>query len=156
LAPEARTWLDLGAGAGFPGLIVAGLLAGVPGAEVHLVEANAKKAAFLREAVRAMAAPAKVFNLKIEDFTAPGAPGDRSYDVVTARALAPLKRLIDYAKPVLYRGAQGLFPKGAEHDAELAAARQAHGGAFESLYRADVLGSLSDPRGVVIRITTLA
>lgn len=157
LAPEARTWLDLGAGAGFPGLIVAGMLAGVPGAEVHLVEANAKKAAFLREAARAMGAPARVFNQKIEDFTAlvesGRGPGERAYDVVTARALAPLMRLVDYAKPILDRGAQGLFPKGAEHDAELAAARSAlDGGAF----RADVLESLSDPRGVVIRITKAA
>lgn len=158
LAPGAKTWLDLGAGAGFPGLIVAGLLAGTAGAEVHLIEANSKKAAFLREAARAMGAPAKVFNQKIEDFIIAQPAGDKSYDVVTARALAPLMRLIDYAKPILDRGAQGLFPKGAEHDAELAAAdlvlrgSALDGGAF----RADVLESLSDPRGVVIRITKAA
>ena len=72
---------------------------------------------------------------------------------MTARALAPLPRLISYAKPILDRGAQGLFHKGADTDAELAAARDAlNGGAF----RADVLESLSDPRGRIVRITKAA
>src|SRR5437016_2968555 len=52
VVPGARNWIDLGSGAGFPGLILATALAGAPGAAVHLIESNAKKAAFLREAVR--------------------------------------------------------------------------------------------------------
>lgn len=147
-APDAKRWIDLGAGAGFPGLIVAALLAETPGAEIHLVESNAKKAAFLREAARAIGAPAKVFCTRIEDFDAE----TQRYDVVTARALAPLKRLIEHAKPILDRGAQGLFLKGADYGAELADARVALGGA----YKADVLESLSDPRGRIIRIRSAA
>lgn len=144
LAPEARRWVDLGSGAGFPGIVVACMLADTPGAEVHLVEATGKKAAFLAEAAREIGLPAKVFNQRIEAFGA----GGGSYDVVMARALAPLKRLIEHAKPILDRGAVGLFHKGAELDAELAAVKPALGGAFQ----ADVLKSLSDPRGRVLRI----
>lgn len=148
LAPGARRWLDLGSGAGFPGIVLACLLTGALGAEVHLVESTAKKAAFLRAVIEEAALPAKVFNARIEDFGAENA----CYDVVTARALAPLPRLILYAKPFLDRGAQGLFHKGADTDAELAAAKDVLAGASGVSYRADVLGSLSDPRGRIIRV----
>jgi 16S rRNA (guanine527-N7)-methyltransferase len=146
LAPEAKRWVDLGAGAGFPGLVVAAFLAGQEGASVHLVESTGKKAQFLQAVVDAADLPAKVFNCRIEAFGA----GEGPYDVVTARALAPLNRLMGYAKPILDRGAQGLFHKGADLDAELAAARNVlNGGA----YQADVLESLSDPRGRIVRVT---
>jgi 16S rRNA (guanine527-N7)-methyltransferase len=93
--------------------------------------------------------PVRVFNRRIEDFGA----GQGPYDVVTARALAALPRLITYAKPILDRGAIGLFHKGADVDAELAAASDAlNGGA----YRADVLESVSDPRGRIVRVTKAA
>lgn len=145
LAPEAKRWVDLGSGAGFPGLVLAAFLAGQEGARVHLVEATGKKARFLQAVIDAAALPAKVFNCRIEAFRA----GEGPYDVVTARALAPLNRLILYAKPILDRGAQGLFHKGADLDAELAAARSVlNGGA----YQADVLESLSDPRGRIVRV----
>jgi 16S rRNA (guanine527-N7)-methyltransferase len=145
-APEARRWVDLGAGAGFPGLVVAAFLAGQDGAAVHLVESTGKKASFLRAVVEAAALPAQVFHQRIEDFGA----GQGPYDVVTARALAPLNRLIAYAKPILDRGAIGLFHKGADVDAELAAATDVlNGGA----YQADVLESLSDPRGRIVRVS---
>ncbi len=68
LAPDARTWIDLGAGAGFPGLVIACALAKIPGAEVHLVESNQKKASFLREAARILSLPAIVHAQRIEDF----------------------------------------------------------------------------------------
>jgi 16S rRNA (guanine527-N7)-methyltransferase len=149
LAPGARRWVDLGSGAGFPGLVVAAMLADVPGASVHLVESTGKKAAFLRAVAEAAALPVQVFNQRIEDFGA----GEGPYDVVTARALAPLPRLMAYAKPILASGAQGLFHKGADLDAELSAAKEAlQGGGF----RADVLESLSDPRGRIVRITKAA
>ena len=148
-APQAKRWADLGAGAGFPGIVVASFLAGQRGAAVHLVEATGKKVRFLETVVAELGLPAKAFNCRIEAFQA----GEGPYDVVTARALAPLNRLIGYAKPILDRGAIGLFPKGANLDAELAAARDAlNGGA----YRADVLESLSDPRGRIVRITKAA
>lgn len=153
IAPNAMRWADLGAGAGFPGLVIACLLKAVPGAAVHLVEATGKKARFLEEAVRTLGLPVRVFNVRIEDFRA----GEGPYDVVTARALAPLPRILEHAKPILDRGAQGLFHKGADFDAELAAATSAlNGGASAPSYRADVLESLSDPRGRIIRIQRAA
>src|SRR5437660_7384934 len=91
LAPSARLWVDLGTGGGFPGLVIACALAEVPGAKIHLVESNAKKSAFLRAAAAAVAVPALVHSERIEDFTAPASD---SADVVTARALAPLNRLL--------------------------------------------------------------
>jgi 16S rRNA (guanine527-N7)-methyltransferase len=148
-APEAKRWVDLGAGAGFPGLVVAAFLCEQPDTAVHLIESTAKKASFLRAVAKEAALPVKVFNQRIEDFGA----GDGRYDVVTSRALAPLPRLIAYAKPILDRGAIGLFHKGADSDAELAAAKDVlNGGA----YRADVLESLSDPRGRIIRVSKAA
>lgn len=148
-APQAKRWVDLGSGAGFPALVVAAFLADTQGAAVHLVESTGKKAAFLRTVAEEAALPVKVFSERIEGFGA----GEGPYDVVTARALAPLPRLIPYAKPILDRGAIGLFHKGADLDAELAAAKDAlDGGAF----RADVLESLSDPRGRIVRITKAA
>lgn len=146
LAPGAMRWVDLGSGAGFPGLTIACMIASEPAASVHLVESTGKKAAFLRVVAEAATLPVKVFNQRIEDFGA----GEGPYDVVTARALAPLNRLIPYAKPILDRGAIGLFHKGADLDAELAAAKDVlNGGA----YQADVLESLSDPRGRIVRVT---
>jgi 16S rRNA (guanine527-N7)-methyltransferase len=116
LAPDARIWLDLGSGAGFPGLVLACALADRPGSMVHLVESNAKKAAFLREAIRLTAAPAIVEPVRIEDFAQNQA---LKPDVVTARALAPLDRLLELAYPWIERGAQGLFPKGQDVEVEL-------------------------------------
>jgi len=148
-APQAKKWVDLGSGAGFPGLVVAAFMADQAGASVHLVESTGKKAAFLRAVAEEARLPVQVFNERIEAFRA----GKGPYDAVTARALAPLPRLIAYAKPILDRGAIGLFHKGADLDAELAAAKDVlNGGA----YRADVLESLSDPRGRIVRITKAA
>ena len=98
LAREARVWADLGSGAGFPGLVIACALAEKEGAEVHLVESIGKKATFLREAVRVTGAPAIVHAVRIEDFV-DKAP--ESVDVVTARALAPLPKLLALAYPLV-------------------------------------------------------
>ena len=116
LAPNARTWIDLGSGAGFPGLAIACALADTPGAMVHLVESTGKKTAFLREAVHITGAPAVVHTERIEKFV------DTFHgraDAVTARALAPLKSLLDQSFSLLKTGAVGLFPKGQDVDAEL-------------------------------------
>jgi 16S rRNA (guanine527-N7)-methyltransferase len=146
LAPNAARWADLGSGAGFPALVVAAFMAEQPDTAIHLVESTGKKCLFLREVAAQAGLPVKVFNERIETFGA----GEGPYDVVTARALAPLNRLIPYAKPILDRGAIGLFHKGADLDAELAAAKDVlKGGAFQ----ADVLESVSDPRGRIVRVT---
>ena len=114
LAPEARTWVDLGSGGGFPGVVLACALS--CDTRVHLVESNGKKTAFLREAVRVTGAPAEVHAIRAEKF---GKSCAEPVDVVTARALAPLKTLCDQAFPLISRGAVGIFPKGQDVDAEL-------------------------------------
>ncbi len=116
LAPKARVWADLGSGAGFPGVAIACALADVSDARVYLVETNTKKIAFLREAVRATGAPAIVHAGKIEDFAA---RSPESIEVVVARALAPLSKLLGLAAPLLKNGAVGLFPKGQDAALEL-------------------------------------
>ncbi len=119
LATKARRWVDLGSGAGFPGLVAAVMLAEAPGVRVDLVEANARKCAFLRAVIRETGAPAHVHALRIEAFldglTDP-------VDVITARALAPLPELVAMTAPQIRRGALGIFHKGADLDTELAAA----------------------------------
>jgi 16S rRNA (guanine527-N7)-methyltransferase len=116
LAAEAKTWMDLGSGGGFPGVVIACALAEISDAAVHLVERNAKKAAFLREALRVTAAPGIVHLSDIEDTV------DRfagRIDCVTARALAPLHQLIGFAEPLLARGTKALFLKGQDIEVEL-------------------------------------
>jgi 16S rRNA (guanine527-N7)-methyltransferase len=140
LVPGARRWVDLGSGAGFPGLVVACCLKGVEGASVDLVEANSKKAAFLREAVRATDAPARVLAIRAEELP----DRSESYEVITARAFAPLRRIIDLAAPILSRGAIGLFLKGEGAEAELRDAETR----WALTYK--VLPSLSDPGGRIV------
>ncbi|MCA1535734.1 16S rRNA (guanine(527)-N(7))-methyltransferase RsmG [Bradyrhizobium sp. NBAIM03] len=116
LAPAAKRWADLGSGGGFPGVVLACAMAGTPGAGVHLVERIAKKAAFLREAIRVTTSPGVVHLAEIGDnvdrITGP-------VDCVTARALAPLHQLIGFAEPLMRQGAKALFPKGQDVEAEL-------------------------------------
>src|SRR4051794_12677926 len=116
LAPDAKCWIDLGSGAGFPGLVIACALADRAGATVHLVESIGKKAAFLREAVNHLQVPAVIHPVRIEDF---GKNFKERPDVVTARALAPLEELLALAQPFLKAGALGLFPKGQDVEGEL-------------------------------------
>jgi 16S rRNA (guanine527-N7)-methyltransferase len=116
LAPTARVWVDLGSGAGFPGVVVACALAETPQARIHLIERNAKKASFLREALRVTKAPGEVHLANIENSV------DRivgSVDCITARAVAPLNQLIGLAEPWVRRGAKALFLKGQDVEAEL-------------------------------------
>lgn len=114
-------WADLGSGGGFPGLVVAAVLAERTGSQVHLVESDTRKAAFLREASRRAGLPASIHPQRIEQAAARLAPGTQ---VVSARALAPLPRLLDLAAPFLAEGALGIFPKGKDVESELTAARK--------------------------------
>jgi 16S rRNA (guanine527-N7)-methyltransferase len=116
LAPDAKIWLDLGSGGGFPGVVLACALTEVPGAQVHLVERIAKKAAFLREAIRVTDAPGVVHLSEIGDIVEKWT--DR-IDRVTARALAPLHQLIGFVEPLVNKGATALLLKGQDVEAEL-------------------------------------
>lgn len=146
LAPAAKVWIDFGSGGGFPGIPVACVLADRTGAQVHLVESNGKKAAFLREAVRATRVPAVVHQKRIEDCG--DSFGDKA-DVVSARALAPLKTLCDQAFPLIRRGAVGLFPKGQDVAAELTEA------AKYWRVRARTVPSRTSPEGCIVVVTRL-
>lgn len=116
LAPTAMTWIDLGSGAGFPGIVLACALAERPSARVHLVERNSKKSAFLREALRITSAPGIVHAAGIEDIVD---SIEGPIDCVTARALAPLHQLIGFAEPLVRKGAKALFLKGQDVGVEL-------------------------------------
>ncbi len=114
--PEARRWLDLGSGAGFPGLVTAIKLADEPGAKIHLVEADRRKCAFLQTVIRETSTPAIVHCGRLEKIL----PAlDDKIEAVSARALAPLETLIGYAEKFIDQGAVGVFSKGKLLEAEL-------------------------------------
>ena len=142
LEPSAGVWADLGSGAGLPGLILAILLKNRPGARVHLIESMAKRCRFLAEMVEALDLPAVVHHARAESL-------ELKVEMVTARACAPLDRLLTYARPYLARGARGLFLKGAEVEAEIAEARRFW------RFKAGLTPSLSDPRGRLLSIEEL-
>ena len=142
LAPRARVWADVGAGAGFPGLVLAILLKDTPGAKVHLVESMAKRCRFLQAAVDALALPAEVHNTRAEDLSL-------VVDVVTARACAPLVRLLGYTRPYLEAGAVGLFLKGQHIVSELTEA------AKYWKFEAQLTASLSHTEGRILQVKGL-
>jgi 16S rRNA (guanine527-N7)-methyltransferase len=136
----ASTLIDLGSGAGLPGLVLA--ILGVPG--VELVEADSRKCAFLREAVRITGVNVTLCPCRIE------AVAPHPVDVVTARACAPLDRLLGLAERFLAPASICLFPKGERVEEELTLARKGW------TMRASLLPSVSDPRGVVLRLQQVA
>ncbi len=127
---------DLGSGAGFPGLVLAIMGVG----EVELIESDARKCAFLREAIRVTGASARVREGRIEQVR------DGSFDVVTARALAPLSELLGYAHALLAPGGVALFLKGKRLEEELTEARKAWKMILERF------ASVSAPGGSILRI----
>lgn len=144
LAPAAKTWLDLGSGAGIPGLILA--IAGAErGIRVDLVESNARKCAFLTETARLAVVPVRVRNARIEAVIAEYA----GVDVVCARALAPLDQLLAWTAPLLKTGTTGLFPKGRDVQAELTRATARWTVAH------DLVPSRTDADARIVRITAL-
>jgi 16S rRNA (guanine527-N7)-methyltransferase len=173
LRPGARTWVDLGSGAGFPGLVVAILLAdsaatptpvpsppgggepiGASGARprVTLIESHARKCAFLRAVVRetgiAASVAVEILSIRIEQ-AATHASVDRP-DVVSARALAPLDKLMALAAPLFAPHTVGLFLKGREVAAELEAARRAWS------FEVDLVQSCTDREGRILVVSDLA
>jgi 16S rRNA (guanine527-N7)-methyltransferase len=142
LAPEARAWADLGAGAGLPGLVLAIFGKGVVGFHVDLVESMTKRCKFLSEVGAELQLPATVHNTRAENL-------DLTVEIVTARACAPLHRLLRYAQPYLQSGATGLFLKGQDVVSEMREAARY----WE--YDADVVPSKSDSRGRIVRVRRL-
>ncbi len=136
LPATCRNLVDLGSGAGFPGLVLA--IMGVP--EVHLIESDRRKAQFLREVARATRTAVTIHRQRIEDM--PGWPAD----LVTARALAPLPRLLDLVERFLAADSVCLFLKGRSVHDELTAT-------VESWHmEVEALPSRTDPEGVILKL----
>ena len=143
LAPEAKRWVDMGSGAGFPGLVIAIQLADVPGAVVHCIESDQRKCAFLREAARATGAAARIHPKRVEAIE-PLSLG--AVDAVTARAFAPLPLTLKLARPWLERGATAVFPRGESARDQLAALPEA------TAYAIEALPSVVNPKAAILRI----
>jgi 16S rRNA (guanine527-N7)-methyltransferase len=137
---ESRRLVDLGSGAGFPGLVLA--IMGARG--VELIEADERKAAFLADAIRATGVAATVRTARVEDLRGPQA------DTVTARALAPLPRLLALARPFVHGGTRCLFLKGARVEAELTDAYKMW------KMRVELVPSRTDPHGRIVVIEGLS
>lgn len=131
-----RVIIDLGSGAGFPGMVLSILDAG----ELHLVESDQRKTVFLREVAREVGSDAHIHGVRIEQMR------DIPADVVTARALAPLPELLQLAAPFLSRGGTALFLKGRSAGSELEEAEK------DWVIRTERYPSLSDPSGVVLSV----
>ncbi len=116
LFPDAKIWVDMGSGAGFPGIVLAILSANRPQAEIHLIESNARKASFLREVTRTLNLPAIIHNQRVEA-AAPFLPA--ACDCVTARALAPLHDLLTFQHRFLKFSCPSAFLKGQDIEEEL-------------------------------------
>jgi len=142
LAGFARTWADLGAGAGFPGVVLAILLKGRPDAHIWLIDSLQKRCRFLQTIVDELALPATVVWGRAEEQAL-------KVDVVTARAVAPMEKLLGYAQPYLSRGAQGLFLKGEKAEAELREASKSW------QVEAELSVSRSDPGGRIVTVRSL-
>jgi len=138
LIPEnARVLVDLGSGAGFPGLVLAIM---IPDLEVHLIESDVRKSAFLREAARESGTPVTIHNSRAESISG------LSADVVTARAMAPLPKLLELAARFLGPTGQCLFLKGEDVERELTESSK------QWTMRVERIPSRSDPAGVILRL----
>jgi len=137
---DAGSLVDLGSGAGFPGLVLA--ICGVK--NVHLIEADRKKCAFLREVARETDTPVTIHNKRIEEIESFQA------DIVTSRALAPLPKLLDMAAPFTKKHSILLFLKGRSADGELTEA------AKEWNMRVDQIPSQTDPEGMILRLEAIS
>lgn len=141
--PEAKIWVDIGSGAGFPGLVIAMILADRPGFHMHLVESNGRKVAFLREVIRTLALPATVHDSRIENVP------DKLpavIDCMTARALASLDDLLAMQAHITQNPCIGLFLKGQDVDAELTKAAK-----YWNI-QAEIHPSVTDPDARIVEV----
>ncbi len=145
LPPEAKIIADIGSGAGFPGLVLA-ILAGHFGisGEIHLIESNERKCAFLREANRTTGAGAIIHHSRAEKLSG------FSADAVTARAVTSLNELLEYADSMLKKGGQCLFLKGKKWREELTQAQK------NWIIKDSTIQSLSDSSGMILKLEAIA
>lgn len=145
--PDARHWLDLGSGAGFPGLVLAILLGERAGARVTLIESDSRKAAFLSEVARQTGVAVDIWPQRIEKAATQYKVGE--VDVIVARALAPMPRLLALAAPYFTEGTVGLFLKGREVQSEIDEARR------QWDFAAELVPSITDRDGRIAVIRAL-
>ena len=146
IVPGARRWLDLGSGAGFPGLVLAILLAEKEGAKVDMIESSHKRATFLRTVIRETGVPAEVHSDRIEKLVPSWGGG---VEVVTARAVAPLTRLFEWSFPIIEKGAVGVFHKGRDFEVEHEISTK--------YWKSDLvkIRSVTDPDSCIVRVDKL-
>ncbi|MEL6373444.1 MAG: 16S rRNA (guanine(527)-N(7))-methyltransferase RsmG [Pseudomonadota bacterium] len=141
--PAGNLWIDLGSGAGFPGLVLAIMHehsasgSQIMRSHVVLIESDQRKCAFLREVARQTSTPVEIINSRIEDVATHASLPPAA--VVSARALAPLPNLLSYAAPLLASEGRCLFLKGRNAQDEVAQAREA-GWSFAAKMRASLTG----------------
>jgi 16S rRNA (guanine527-N7)-methyltransferase len=143
-APDARTWLDIGSGAGFPGLVIAIMAHGGAGLRVTLIESDRRKSAFLSEVARRTGISVEIHTARIEQIATQRML--EPVDVVSARALAPLVRLLPLSLPFFGDATLGLFPKGRDAESEVTQARA--NWAFD----VDMTPSLTDAAARIVAI----
>jgi 16S rRNA (guanine527-N7)-methyltransferase len=143
ITPGVIRWVDMGSGAGFPGMVLAMQLADVSGAVVHCVESDQRKCAFLREAARATCAPAIVHPARIQSID-PSVSGIVSG--ITARAFAPLSITLDMANSWINAGAVGVFPRGRTVVKQLASLHP------RPHYQIDLVSSVVDTAAAILRV----
>lgn len=139
--PEDRVWADLGSGAGFPGMVVALHQTKCSAGEMHLIESDTRKAAFLREVSRETGARVTIHNCRCEDLLPTIAP-----EVVTSRAMTNLADLIALCQPLVENGAIGLFLKGRDIGSELTVTPR------NSNFSLELFPSKIDPAGSIVRL----
>jgi len=140
----ARSWLDLGSGGGFPGLVLAAIAVDqAPDCVFTLVESDQRKCAFLAAAQRDLSLNLRIIPERIEKLD------PQFSDVLTARALAPLPRLLNYAQPHCRPDTICLFPKGQQYRTELTDARTTH------KFKIDTIPSVTNPQAVILKISEI-
>jgi 16S rRNA (guanine527-N7)-methyltransferase len=147
LFPDAKVWVDVGSGGGFPGIAIACALADKPGSCVHLVESVGKKAKFLDDLVHALGLTAVVHHERFEKF---GESFVQPVHVITARAVASLKTLCDQSHALISRGAAAAFHKGLDVEAELTEA------AKYWTIESEKVPSKTDSRGTIVIVRRLS
>ena len=147
LVPDSRKWLDLGSGAGFPGLVIAVCSANQEDTHVHIIESNARKCSFMKEVVRETGCSVEIHNARIESLE----QSDRFHgvEIVTARALAPLGALFSLSSAFLKPGMRAMFLKGRQAADELSEAKK------DWTFEAELHPSITDRLAALVQVTNL-
>lgn len=134
--PTGSAIMDVGSGAGFPGMVLAILGIG----EVFMVESDRKKCEFLKNVSRETKTPVHIYNERIENIS-------QKTDVITSRALAPLPQLLPLCIPLMGKNAFCLFHKGKNYSKEIEDAQ------ISNCFTWNILNSITDPHAVIVKLS---